>query len=99
MLLSQQMMSAGDVSAVLERLAQAEISVWLDGGWGIDALVGEQTRAHDDLDLVVPRGDTNRAQEALRPLGYRPALDERPGLPARGSCSEQLTGAGSICTR
>ena len=28
---------------VLEVLSAAEILVWLDGGWGIDALVGEQT--------------------------------------------------------
>src|SRR5919201_6639891 len=30
--------------------------VWLDRGWGLDALLGEQTRPHDDLDLAIPRG-------------------------------------------
>jgi hypothetical protein len=27
--------------------------IWLDGGWGVDALVGEQTREHEDLNLIV----------------------------------------------
>lgn len=76
-------MSAGDVRAVLDRLTQANVTVWLDDGWGIDALVGEQTRAHADLDSVIAREDLDRAREALHPLGYGHALDERPGLPAR----------------
>jgi hypothetical protein len=29
--------------------------VWLDGGWGIDALLGRETRTHADLDLVIDR--------------------------------------------
>src|SRR5258708_7387144 len=27
--------------------------VWIDGGWGVDALLGHQTRKHDDLDVAV----------------------------------------------
>lgn len=27
--------------------------VWLDGGWGVDALLGRQTRPHDDMDIVI----------------------------------------------
>jgi lincosamide nucleotidyltransferase A/C/D/E len=34
--------------------------VWVEGGWGVDALLGEQTRAHDDLDLGVRSGDVER---------------------------------------
>jgi hypothetical protein len=40
-----------EVVDVLERLDRAGVPVWLDGGWGVDALVGRQTRAHRDLDL------------------------------------------------
>ena len=29
------------------------ISVWLDGGWGVDALLGRQTRPHNDIDLFI----------------------------------------------
>jgi lincosamide nucleotidyltransferase A/C/D/E len=77
------MMGPAEVIEVLEVLGAAEIPVWLDGGWGIDALVGEQTRAHDDLDLVVARPDCARAQDALAPLGFAHAPEIEPGLPAR----------------
>ena len=44
-----------DVLDVLDRLDAAEIGWWVDGGWGVDALLGGETRPHDDLDLVVRR--------------------------------------------
>jgi lincosamide nucleotidyltransferase A/C/D/E len=34
--------------------------VWVEGGWGVDALLGEQTRAHEDLDLGVRSEDVER---------------------------------------
>src|SRR5207247_10666750 len=50
-------MSAADVLGVLAALDGRGIPAWLDGGWGIDALLGEQTRPHEDVDLVVPVPD------------------------------------------
>ena len=47
------MMLADDVALVVTALAEAGVAAWLDGGWGVDALLGEQTREHDDLDLVM----------------------------------------------
>ena len=76
-------MTAGAVLDVLDALGSAGLDVWVDGGWGVDALVGEQTRPHEDLDLVVARSDVPRAEAALRPLGFAPAAGEEPGLPAR----------------
>ena len=29
------------------------INIWLDGGWGVDALLEEQTRPHEDVDIVI----------------------------------------------
>lgn len=49
------MMRASDVIMIINALAAAGVDAWLDGGWGVDALVGEQTRPHDDLDLVIAR--------------------------------------------
>ena len=46
-------MTSNDVLEILNVLNAANIPVWLDGGWGIDALIGKQTRQHDDLDVVV----------------------------------------------
>lgn len=34
---------------MIDQLTAAGIRVWVDGGWGVDALVGRQTRHHDDL--------------------------------------------------
>jgi lincosamide nucleotidyltransferase A/C/D/E len=77
------MMGPAEVIEVLEALAADEVSVWLDGGWGVDALVGEQTRPHLDLDLVIARPDCPRAGRALRALGFAHAPEIKPGLPAR----------------
>lgn len=72
------MMQADDVLAILARLAAAEVAVWLDGGWGVDALLRHATRPHDDLDLVVRLDQVERIAWALAPLGFRLSCDERP---------------------
>ena len=51
---------------------------WVDGGWGVDALVGVQTRAHGDLDLVVPGDDRGALEGALAAEGYTVVADEPP---------------------
>jgi lincosamide nucleotidyltransferase A/C/D/E len=72
------MMTADDVLAVMARLRQSGIEAWLDGGWGVDALLGQQTRDHDDLDLVVELARADAVCDALLPLGYELAEDDRP---------------------
>ena len=37
------MMDAQSVLSVVATLERVGVDVWLDGGWGVDALVGEQT--------------------------------------------------------
>lgn len=59
-------MTCADVIEVLAALDAGGIDYWVDGGWGIDALVGEQTRRHHDLDLGVSRDEVARV-EALLP--------------------------------
>jgi len=76
-------MTAEDVVMVLDRLAREQITVWVDGGWGIDALVAHQTRAHEDLDLVIAQPELTRARLALRELGFEHDPSVQPGLPAR----------------
>jgi len=68
------MFSADFVLDVLDHVPDAVV----DGGWGIDALVGRITRAHDDLDLVVPIARADAIAEALRPVGFTERLDEPP---------------------
>jgi lincosamide nucleotidyltransferase A/C/D/E len=76
-------MRADDVLAVLRALDAAGVEYRLDGGWGVDALVGSETRQHLDLDLVVERGDVRRIEETLAPLGFAHDAAAEPGLPAR----------------
>jgi lincosamide nucleotidyltransferase A/C/D/E len=63
-------MDAGRVAAVVAHLVSRGLPVWLDGGWAIDALLGRQRRAHDDLDLVAALGDVAPIEAALGELGY-----------------------------
>ena len=63
-------MTAGDVVDIVRRLDATGVDVWMNGGWGIDALLGRQTRAHDDLDLIVRLDDLVRVEDALGELGY-----------------------------
>jgi lincosamide nucleotidyltransferase A/C/D/E len=67
-------MTCEDVIEVLAGLDAGGIDYWVDGGWGIDALVGQQTRIHHDLDLGVSHDDVARV-EALLP-GFRRESEE-----------------------
>src|SRR5438874_13778156 len=58
-------MDAARVLDLLSHLENRGIPVWLDGGWAIDALLGEQTRQQDDLDLVSRLEDSAGIEEAL----------------------------------
>jgi lincosamide nucleotidyltransferase A/C/D/E len=63
-------MDAQSLVRVLDRLEQDGIDVWLDGGWGVDALLERETREHDDLDLVAELRHSDRIIELLGNLGY-----------------------------
>ncbi|MCH7809374.1 MAG: amino acid transporter [Chloroflexi bacterium] len=71
-------MTSGDVLAVMDALSAAGCRAWLDGGWAVDAIIGEETRKHDDLDLVGELGAVEAVRQALASLGYRLETDERP---------------------
>lgn len=63
-------MPADAVLAVMATLQDAGVRCWISGGWGVDALAGEHTRIHRDLDLVVEDRGMDRAVQALNDLGY-----------------------------
>jgi len=64
-------MTAADVISLYAELETLKIEVWVDGGWGVDALLGEQTRCHQDLDIVVQQQDVPRLRQLLEQQGYR----------------------------
>lgn len=63
-------MSAQDAVRLVRLLEDNGIDVWLDGGWGVDALLEEETREHDDLDLVCRLADSDQIVELLEADGY-----------------------------
>ncbi|MFF0273926.1 nucleotidyltransferase domain-containing protein [Streptomyces sp. NPDC004330] len=71
-------MSADDVRAVLDLLRRAGADVWTGGGWGVDALIGEQSRDHHDLDLMHREEQEEAVVAALRRAGFAQTLDQRP---------------------
>jgi lincosamide nucleotidyltransferase A/C/D/E len=76
-------MRSSDVLSVIQRLEAAGVRYWIDGGWGVDGLLAQETRPHSDLDLVVSRIQADAARSALAPLGFAHAPEISPGLPAR----------------
>ncbi|HVU86204.1 MAG TPA: hypothetical protein VHD36_02715 [Pirellulales bacterium] len=68
-------MNAQAVLVVLAACESAGIDLWIDGGWGVDALLGEQTREHGDLDVIIARENAGRLEEPLRALGFRRSPD------------------------
>lgn len=64
-------MHAKDVVELVQLLEQNEIEVYVDGGWGVDALLGEQTRKHGDLDIATPHKFVPKIRELLTARGYK----------------------------
>jgi len=64
-------MTAADVIGLYTEWENLNIKTWVDGGWDVDALLGEQTRPHQDLDIVVQQEDVPRLRHMLQERGYR----------------------------
>lgn len=63
-------MEAQDVLDVLDVLEEAGVTPTLEGGWGVEALLGAQHRDHDDVDLVIDLRQIRPAVEALAQVGF-----------------------------
>lgn len=55
---------------LLKLMESAAINVWLDGGWGVDALLETQTRAHKDVDIILTVADVPLLRELLARKGF-----------------------------
>ena len=60
----------------LDLFDELGITVWIDGGWGVDALLGEKTRDHEDLDIIVSWEDSERLTAALLKEGFSHIYDD-----------------------
>lgn len=65
-----------DVLGILAALRHFDICI--GGGWGVDALAGEQTRPHGDLDLMHREEQEPQVVAALAACGFAETLSWRP---------------------
>jgi len=63
-------MKAESVIEFLQLCKDNNIDVVIDGGWGVDALLGARTREHNDLDIAILHKDVVRLRELLEEKGY-----------------------------
>ena len=64
-------MTSADVVELYSTLADMGIDIWVDGGWGVDALLGRQTRPHKDLDIAIQAQQVLQFEKFLAAKGYR----------------------------
>ncbi|NNF53258.1 MAG: hypothetical protein HKN03_02340 [Acidimicrobiales bacterium] len=68
--------SPTDLAEVATALDDGGVRWWVTGGWGVDLLLGRQTRPHNDVDIWIDAADDGeaRAAAALAELGYEVAV-------------------------
>ena len=70
--------SAADVHVIVDLLHGVDADPRVIGGWGIDAIVGRQTREHRDLDLAIRAEALELAVRALVVQGFVITTDWLP---------------------
>lgn len=70
--------SKENLFTVLDVLDKSGITYWLDGGWGVDVLIGKQTREHRDIDINFDAAKTELFLNILKEIGYQITTDCRP---------------------
>jgi lincosamide nucleotidyltransferase A/C/D/E len=63
-------MRADQVAELYRDMEENGVELWLLGGWGVDALLGRQTREHHDLDVLVELAQLERFRRRLDDLGF-----------------------------
>lgn len=64
-------MQQKEVIDLYNQLENLGIKIWVDGGWGVDALLGKQTRPHKDLDIAIQQKDIPKFREILENKEYK----------------------------
>lgn len=64
-------MTSDMVLGLYSWLKENGIDIWIDGGWGVDALLGRPTREHSDLDIAVHRNNNPKLRRLLENEGYK----------------------------
>ncbi|MBI2064644.1 MAG: nucleotidyltransferase family protein [Candidatus Yanofskybacteria bacterium] len=67
----KQEVTSQDVVGLYTDLENLGVKIWIDGGWGVDALLGKQTRPHKDLDIAINQTDVPKLLEYLEQKGFK----------------------------
>lgn len=62
----------------IEKISYAEeneITTWLDGGWGVDALLGQETRDHNDIDLFMEKDNSKKFLDFIKEKGFTEVVE------------------------
>lgn len=59
------MVNESDAIEIIYLFQSKGIGIYLDGGWGIDALVGFESRAHNDIDIFIEQQNKDYAVKLL----------------------------------
>ena len=74
------LMTAKDALAIYNYLEENGITIWLDGGWAVDAQLELQTRRHNDLDIAIEISDVATYCQVMADIGYKrvPRVGDKP---------------------
>ena len=73
-LIARDALYPNDVLELYQTLEKKDVMIWLDGGWGVDALLESQSRPHADLDIAIQKKDIKTLNQLLAKRGYREIL-------------------------
>lgn len=80
----RRVMAVADVLELRSLLLGRRVQWCIVGGWGVDALLGEQTRPHKDLDVLVRLDRLRTALDVLQAQGFEHAYAWEENLPLDG---------------
>ena len=69
-------MNENEAVDLLKKSSLIGVEVWITGGWGVDAILGRQTRPHNDIDFFIQKKDTAEFIQMLSSNGYHETKKE-----------------------
>ena len=70
------MVNLEDAVEIISVFENAGIKVFIDGGWGIDALLGYQSRAHNDIDIFIESFNKDNVLKILDANEYKEIITD-----------------------
>ena len=59
-----------DACEIIKIAEDNNLKLYIDGGWGVDALLGEVTRSHNDIDLFLKKVEYHKFIDLIRDKGF-----------------------------